>query len=111
MQDVMNRRCPNRVLNRESMRAISCPKANHRVRLREGAMYVPLIAAIVRKKIVDHTIETRPVGPVIGIGCLCTGDGNMRIGIALDCSIASSLISPRESDLHERSVIGPRRKV
>src|SRR6476659_6836900 len=104
MQNVMNRRGPDRVLNCEAMRSISSPKANHRVWLREGSMHVPLITAVVGEEIVDHTIKPRPVSPVVSICCLCAGDGNMRIRISLDRSVASSLIRSRESYLHERSV-------
>src|SRR6185295_11001490 len=98
MQDVMNRRGPDSVLNCQTMRSISGPKANHRVWLCERSMHVPLIAAVVREEIVDHTIETRPVGAVVGIRRLCAGDCNVRIRIALDRSVARGLVSSRESD-------------
>src|SRR6185369_5561054 len=111
MQDVVNRGGPNSVLNCQSMRSISGPKANHRVRLSEGPMQVPLITAVVGKEIVDHTIETRPVGAVVSIRSLRTGDCDMRIRISFDRRVASGLVSARESDLHERPVIGPRSKV
>src|SRR5215218_8371911 len=84
MQDVMNRGGPNRVLNCESMRSISGPKANHRVWLREGPMHVPLITAIIGEEIVDHTIKPRPVGAVVSIRCLRAGHCNMRIRISFD---------------------------
>src|SRR6185369_7658770 len=111
MQDVMNRGGPDCVLNRESMRSISGPKANHCVRLGEGAMHVPLITAVVGKKIIDHAIETRPVSTVVSIRCLCAGDCNMSVRVALDRGVSSCLISSRERDLHERSMIGPGSKV
>src|SRR5215216_5490810 len=74
-------------------------------------MNVPLITTVVGEEIIDHTIKARPVGAVVSICRLCAGDCDMRIRISLDRSVASSLVGPRESDLHERSVIGPRSKV
>src|SRR5689334_6317287 len=111
MQDVMNCRGPNGVLNCEPMRSISGPKADHRVWLREGSMHVPLITAIIGKEVVDHAIKTRPVGAVVSVCCLCARDCNMRIRISFDRSVARSLVSSRKRDLHERAMIGPGREV
>src|SRR6185295_19800663 len=70
-------------------------------------MHVPLIAAVVREEIVDYTIETRPIGAVVSIRGLCAGNCDVRIRIAFDRGVTSSLICARESDLHESSVVGP----
>src|SRR4029079_7512144 len=71
----------------------------------------PVVTAVVGNEVIDHTIKTRPVGAVVSIRSLRAGDCDMRIRISLDRCLASSLVSSRESDLHERPVIGPRSKV
>src|ERR1044071_6087399 len=111
MKHVVNGRGPNRILNGESMRSISGPKANHCVWLSERAMHVPLVAAVIRKKVVDHAIETRPVGAVVSVCRLRAGNCDMRIRISLDRSLTSRLVSPSKRDLHERAVIGPGSKI
>src|ERR1044072_1513728 len=93
------------------MRSISSPEADHRVWLRERSMHVPLIAAVVRKEIVDYTIETRPIGAVVSICSLCAGNCDVCIGISLDRCVTCSLVSARESNLHEGSMVRPRSEV
>src|SRR5436189_4524094 len=74
-------------------------------------MHVPLIAAIVRKKIVDYAIKSSPVCSVISVCCLCARDGDMRIAIALNHGVTRHLICASESDLHEGAMVCPGREV
>ena len=111
MQHVMNRRGPNCVLHGETMRTISRPIANHRVGPGERAMHIPLVAAIIRKKVIDDAVKTRPVGPIVRVSGLRPGNGDMRLAIALYDSVTHSLIGACKGDLHESAVVRPRGKV
>src|ERR1044071_3014111 len=111
VQHVINCRGPDRVLNGQSMRSVSGPKANHRVWFRERSMHVPLMAAVVREEIVDYAIETRPIGAVVSIRSLRAGNCDVCVPVTFDRGITSSLVSARESDLHESAVVRPRSEV
>src|SRR5215204_1142685 len=74
-------------------------------------MQVPLIAAIVRKKIVDYAIKSSPICSVIRVCCLCARDSDMRIAIAFNHSVTRHLICASESDLHEGAMVCPGREV
>src|SRR6266540_5654628 len=70
-------------------------------------MHVPLIAAVIRKEVVDYAVKARPVRSVIGVSSLRPRDGDMRLTIALYDSVACRLIGPPKSNLHESAVVRP----
>ena len=47
VQDVVNRRLPDGVLHRGTVRAVARPESDHGVGLGEGTVHVPLVSAVV----------------------------------------------------------------
>src|SRR5258706_16396548 len=70
-------------------------------------MHVPLVAAVIGKKVVDDTVEARPVRSVISVSGLGSGDGDVCVLITLYHCVARNLIGTRESDLHKSAMVSP----
>src|SRR6266576_4380843 len=70
-------------------------------------MHVPLVAAVIGKKVVDDTVEARPVRSVISVSGLGSGDGDVCVLITLYHCVARYLIGTRESDLHKSAMVSP----
>ena len=107
VQDALQRRRPHLVLHRRTAAPVAGPEADAGVRLREGAVDVPLVAAGVGEEVVDHPVEAVPVAAVPGVRDLRPGERDAAFRVALANAVANRLVRAAEGHLHVRAVVRP----